>query len=391
MGTLTVARAKSLAEPGLYRADPTLYLRIAPGGSKSWIQRLTIGGRRHDLGLGGFSLVTLAEARALAYENRRLARSGGDPLAAKRRAKTPTFRQAASSTCDALRPSWRNRKHATDWMATLERHAYPVLGNLSVDLIRREDVLRVLTPIWTRRPETARRVRQRMRAVLRWCWAHGYVSENVAGEGIDGALPKMPAVKQHFRALPHSEVAPALEAVEASQASQAAKLCLRFLILTAARSGEARGARWPEIDTEAREWRIPADRMKGGASHRVPLSDAALAALERARALDDGSGLVFPSPLRSGRPLSNMTLTKILRNQGLAARATVHGFRSTFRDWCAETGKPREMAEAALAHTVGGVEGAYFRSDLLARRRVLMDQWAAFLTGADAKVVRFRA
>ncbi len=204
MGTLTVAKAKSLSEPGLYRADPTLYLRIAPGGSKSWVQRLTIEGRRHDLGLGGFPLVTLAEARVLAYGNRRVARSGGDPLAAKRRAKPPRFREAAARTCDALRPRWRNRKHAKDWMATLERHAHPVIGDLNVDRIRREDVLRVLTPIWTRRPETARRVRQRMRAVLRWCWAHGYVSENVAGEGIEGALPKMPAVKQHFRALPNA-------------------------------------------------------------------------------------------------------------------------------------------------------------------------------------------
>ena len=154
-----------------------------------------------------------------------------------------------------------------------------------------------------------------------WCWAHGYVSENVAGEGIDGALPRMPAVKQHFRALPYSEVAAALETVEASRASEAAKLCRRFLILTAARSGEARGATWTEVDAGAREWRIPGDRMKGGAGHRVPLSDAALAVLERARALDDGSGLIFPSPLKAGRPLSNMTLTKILRDQGLADRA----------------------------------------------------------------------
>ena len=169
--------------------------------------------------------------------------------------------------------------------------------------------------------------------------------------------------------------------MDGSKASKAAKLCLRFLILTAARSGEARGATWVEVDSEAREWRIPGERMKGGAGHRVPLSDAALVVLERARALDDGSGLIFPSPLRPGRPLSPMTLTKILRDQGLAERGTVHGFRSSFRDWCAETGKPREVAEAALAHTVGGVEGAYFRSDLYARRRVLMDQWAAFLTG----------
>ena len=388
METLTVARAKSLSAPGLYRADPTLYLRVAPGGSKSWVQRLTIDGRRHDLGLAGFPLVTLAEARDQAFENRRKVRAGDNPLVEKRRAKTPTFAVAAERTRDALRPRWRNHKHATDWLATLGRHAFPVLGNVPVDRIRGEDALRVLTPIWTRRPETARRVRQRIRAVLRWCWAHGYVAENVAGEGIDGALPTMLAVKAHFRALPYAEVRAALEQLETSGASQAAKLCLRFLILTAARSGETRGAMWAGIDTEAREWRIPGDRMKGGADHRVPLSDAALAALERARVLEDGSGLIFPSPLRPGRSLSDMTLTKILRDRGLAERATVHGFRSAFRDWCAETGKPREIAEAALAHSVGSVEGAYFRSDLLVRRRVLMDQWAEFLEAPGGKVVR---
>ena len=226
--------------------------------------------------------------------------------------------------------------------------------------------------------------------MLRWCEPHGYVEQNVGGEGIEGALPAMPAVKAHFRALPYQEVAAALETVDGSKAGKAAKLCLRFLILTAARSGAARAATWAEVDFEAKEWRIPGERMKGGREHRVPLSDAVLAVLERVRGVD-GSGLIFPSLLRPGRPLSNMTLTKILRDQGLAERATVHGFRSAFRDWCAETGKPREVAEAALAHTVGGVEGAYFRSDLFARRRVLMDQWAAFLTGAEGKVVRFRA
>ena len=171
----------------------------------------------------------------------------------------------------------------------------------------------------------------------------------------------------------------ARETVETSRASEAAKLCLRFVILTAVRSGEARGATWTEMDPEAREWRIPGERMKGGVAHRVPLSNAALAVLERARALDDGSGLVFPSPLRAGHPLSDMSLTKLLRDRGLADRATVHGFRSAFRDWCADTGISREVAEAALAHTVGGVEGAYFRSGLLERRRALMDAWAAFL------------
>ena len=173
-----------------------------------------------------------------------------------------------------------------------------------------------------------------------------------------------------------------------SRASEAAKLCLRFLILTAARSGEARGATWAEMDAEAREWRIPGERMKGGVAHRVPLPDAALAVLERTRALDDGSGLVFPSPLRAGRPLSDMSLTKLLRDRGLAERATVHGFRSTFRDWCADAGVPREVAEAALANTVGGVEGAYFRSDLLQRRRVLLGQWAAFIADGEEEGAR---
>ncbi len=172
MRTLTVAKAKSLSESGLYRADPTLYLRIARGGSKSWVQRLTIDGRRHDLGLGSFPLVSLAEARAKAFDDRQAVQAGRDPLAEKRRAKTPTFAVAAARTCDALRSRWRNRKHGTDWMATLENHAFPILGGMKVDRIRGEDVLRVLTPIWTRKRETARRVRQRIRA-FRWAWAHG--------------------------------------------------------------------------------------------------------------------------------------------------------------------------------------------------------------------------
>ena len=197
----------------------------------------------------------------------------------------------------------------------------------------------------------------------------------------------MPKLKAHFRALPYREVAGALDTVEASGASMAAKLCLRFVVLTASRSGEARAATWAEIDMDAREWRIPAERMKGGVEHRVPLSDAAVAVLEQARMLDDESGVVFPSPMKLGRPLSDMTLTKVLRDTGLAERCTVHGFRSSFRDWCAETGKPREIAEAALAHTVGGVEGAYFRSDLYQRRRRLMDSWAGYLAAIPGKVV----
>ena len=273
-----------------------------------------------------------------------------------------------------------------NWWGSLELHAFPVIGEVKVDRIRRSDVLAVLEPIWAVRPETARRVRQRIRTILRWCEAHDYCAGNAAGEALNGALPPMPRLQSHHRALPYREAAEALETVDASDASVSAKLCFRFLVLTAARSGEARGAIWDEIDEAAREWRIPAGRMKGGVQHRVPLSDAALAVLEQASQLRDDSGLVFPSPARPGRPMSDMTLTKVLRSTGLAERATVHGFRSTFRDWAAEcTNAPHAVMELSLAHAVGSsVEQAYARSDLIAKRRALMDQWGSFVTGEGA-------
>ena len=389
MGKLTAVSVKAASKPGRLGDGGTLYLNIARGGTKSWVQRIAIDGRRHDIGLGGWPVVSLASARRRAAENRSAVADGRNPLAEKCRSTVPTFRKAATRTLETLKPRWRNRKHSVSWMQTLERHAMPRLGHMSVDRIGREDVLAVLTPIWGTRPETARRVRQRIRSTLRWCWAHGYVEQNVAGEAIDGALPKMPAIKSHFRALPYRDVSSALTTVEASKASWAAKLCLRFLILTAARSGEARGARWDEIDFEAREWRIPGGRMKAGAEHRVPLSGAAMAVLERARELDDGFGLIFPSSLRKGKEMSDMTLTKVLRSTGLADRATVHGFRSSFRDWAAEcTNAPHAVMELALAHTIGdSVEQAYARSDLLEKRRRLMEQWAAFITGSNTRKV----
>ena len=285
-----------------------------------------------------------------------------------------------------LRPRWRNRKHADSWMQTLERHAFPILGAMAVDRKTRADVLAVLTPIWGARPETARRVRQRIRAVLRWSWAHGFVTENVAGESIDGALPVMPAVKSHLRALPYQEVPAALRTVETSRASLAVKACFRSVVLTAARSGEARLATWPEVDLVSNEWRIPPSRMKARVEHRVPLSHSAMAVLERVRPLRGKADLVFPSPSRQGKPLSDMTLTKALRDCGLADRATVHGFRSSFRDWAAEqTDAPHAVMELALAHTVGSrVEQAYARSDLLDRRRRLMCSWPDFLASGGA-------
>ena len=390
MGNLTAAKLKALSIPGLHGDGGTLYLRVAPGGSKSWIQRLTVEGKRRDIGLGGWPLVTLAEAREAAFENRRLVRRGGDPLADKRRSKAPTFREAAERTFEANRARWRNNKTTANWLQGMAKRVLPVLGDRRVDQIGREDVLRVLTPIWTARPEIARKLRSRIRAVLAWAQAHGHVEHNVAGETIDGALPSMPAVKAHFRALPYPEVGAALETIQTSRASLSAKACLRFLVLTACRSGEARLATWSEIDLEAREWRIPGARMKGGTEHRQPLSDAALAALEAVRPLRDRHDLLFPSPSRPGKALSDMTLTKLLRDIGMADRATVHGFRTGFRSWASEkTNADHAVMELCLAHHVGtAVERAYARSDLFAKRRRLLDQWAAYVTGSTAKVVR---
>ena len=317
---------------------------------------------------------------------------GRDPLAEKRRAKMPSFREAALAVHAANLPRWKNGKHTKQWLATLELYAFPTIGALGVDRIERRDVLAVLTPIWASKPETARRVRQRIRTVLKWAQAHDFVEHNAAGEGIDGALPPMPRLQSHFRAPPYAEVPAALETIDASPASMAAKACLRFLVLTAARSGEARGCRWSEIDLDAATWTLPGARMKSGVEHRVPLSDAALAVLHEAAPLRGDDDLTFPSPRKHGRPLSDMALTKLLRDCGLADRATTHGFRSAFRDWAGEcTSASHAVMELALAHAVGStVEQAYARSDLFERRRRLMDAWAAFLIRETAEVVQLR-
>ena len=389
MGKLTAIKVQAIRKPGRYGDGETLFLNVARGGTKSWVQRVTIDGKRRDVGLGPWPAVSLAKARRRAFENRVAIADGRDPLAEKHKAAVPTFRQAAERTFEAHKVRWRNARHAAGWWQTLERHAMPRLGNVRVNKIDREAVLAVLTPIWGTRMETARRVRQRIRTILGWALAHGFVEHNMA-DAVAGALPAMPTVQEHHRALPYQEVKDALATVEASQASLAVKLGFRFTVLTAARSGEVREAVWSEIDFDAREWRIPGARMKSGTEHRVPLSDAALAVLEQARALKNDSGLVFPSPLKPDRPLSNMTMTKLLRDVKLADRATVHGFRSAFRTWASEqTNTAHAVMEMALAHAVGSsVERSYARSDLFTKRRALMQRWADYVTSSGAEVIK---
>lgn len=379
---LSAIKVKALSDPGRYSDGDGLHLYIGKTGSKSWVQRITIDGRRRDVGVGGYPAVSLAQARNRAADNRAAIADGKDPVSDKRKPEIPTFKEAAYIVHSTSRPRWRNEKHAVSWIQTLERHALPKIGNKRIDKIGRADVLMVLSPIWSTRPETARRVRQRLRTIFYWAMAYGFIEINPAGEVINGALPSMPKVKAHFRAMPYEEIRSALETVEASQASKSAKLCLRFLILTSTRSGEARGATWGEIDLEGQVWRIPSRRMKAGSEHRVPLSKQAVELLSEASELRDETDSVFPSPQKRGTQLSDMTLTKVLRSVGLADRATVHGFRSSFKNWTLEqTDTPWAVSETALAHTLGNsTEQAYARSDLFERRRDLMQQWADYLT-----------
>ena len=388
MSALSFARINAIEKPGRYGDGGGLYLNVSSSGSKSWVQRIVVDRRRRDIGLGSYPAVSLAQARSLAAANRAAVAEGRDPLAERRREAMPTFRAAALRVYEANLPRWRNGKHTSSWWQTLERHAMPRLGHLPLDRIEPGDVLSVLEPIWGTRQETARRVRQRIRAVLSWGLSHGFVERNVAGDIIDGALPRMPKQKAHLRALPYEEVRPALATIEATGASIAAKLCFRFVVLTAVRSGEARGATWGEVDLGKREWRIPGSRMKGGAEHRVPLSRAAVAVLEAARILRNDSALVFPSPVAPAQPISDMTLTKLLRTTGLAERATVHGFRSSFKNWCMErTDAPWAVGEAALAHTLGNAtEQAYATSDLFERRRMLMEAWADYVAPGELEL-----
>ena len=297
---------------------------------------------------------------------------GGNPLALKKQQKTPTFAEAVETVISIHSAGWKDGgKSEKQWRASLRDYAMRNLGDCPVSDITTHDVMAVLLPIWNTKRETAMRVRQRIGAVMKWAIAEGFRSDNPAGEAIGAALPKNDIVRTHQRALPFTKVAGALDKVRSSGANPSTVLAFEFLVLTACRSGEVRHAQWSEIDTDEEVWVIPASRMKTKREHRVPLSKQALKVLAKARKLTDGAELVFPSAL--GRVLSDNTLSKLLRELGIDA--VPHGFRSTFRDWCGDSGQPREVAEAALAHVVRGVEGAYARSDLFERRRKLMAAW----------------
>jgi integrase len=386
MGKLNPTQVKTLSVPGRYMDGDGLMLEVKPSGAKSWVVRLQSGGKRRDYGLGSFKDVGLSEARDLARDYRRQLRQGVDPLAARQKAQAiPTFEQAAKAVHEEHKHGWRNVKHGAQWLATLKTYAFPKIGQLSVDSVTTGHVRDLLADIWLLKPETARRVRQRIGTVLDYAHGKGW-REPFVMSAVNKALPRQPRKTGCFAAIPYADVPGFLGRLR--ERTSIGRLALEALILTAARSGEIRGAKWSEIDFEGQTWTVPAERMKAGKVHVVPLSEAVVELLNRAVELKtDESDHIFPGALR-GKPLSDMTLLKVLRD--MKVDATVHGFRSAFRDWCAEeTSVSGEIAEVALAHAIPNkVEAAYRRTDFLEKRRKLMDAWAAYCSGNDSNLVR---
>jgi integrase len=388
MGKLTTVAVTAAKKPGRYQDGEGLQLFVKKSGAAFWVLRIQAGGKRRDVGLGSAATVSLKEARDKADDLRRLYKNGADPLA-ERRAKrlatatTPTFRNAAITAHGEQKSGWRNEKHRKDWLSSLERHVFPKIGATRIDLLDGPAVREMLLAVWLERPETARRVRQRVNLVVDWAAAKGYRAP-LDLSGITKSLPRQPKRKGHFAAMPYEQVPTFVAALRAS-GETVSRLSLQFLVFTAARSGEVRGATWPEIDLEAATWTIPGSRMKAGKAHVVPLSGPALAILERAATIrKSDTEVIFPGT--KGQPLSDMTMLKIMRDRSLPF--SVHGFRSAFKTWAVEaTSFPDAVSEAALAHIdANKVRAAYSRTDFRQQRTDLMAAWANFIGEGGATV-----
>ena len=392
LSPLSISRLK---DPGLWAVGGVsgLYLHVNARGARSWILRVVVGDKRRDMGLGGYPDIGVADARQKAREARLKIEQGIDPILLRKQAKSElmalqatdkTFEQAAGEYIKIHADSWSNDKHRKQWESTLAAYAFPVVGKLSLRDIRQEHILKILEPIWTTKTETATRVRGRMESILDWAKVKGLRSgENPAAwKGhLDHMLPAPTRLKkvEHLTAVPVREMPDFM--IKLRQAAGTAAQALEFLILTAARSGEVRGITWQEVSLEDALWIVPAERMKMKKEHRVPLSDRAMSILKSQPRIDENP-LVFPAP--RGSQMSDATMSAVLKRMGIDA--TVHGFRSSFRDWCGDyTNYPRDLAEQCLAHGADDpVEAAYRRGDALERRREIMNEWSKFVAGHQA-------
>ena len=393
MPPLSVSKIRGLKKPGRYSDGNTLLLDVTPSGRKYWLQRLTVHGKRRDKRLGEFgeapsdpTLLSLADARVVAAQNRRRAQDGEDPFATGSSGEVPTFGEALDGVLESVKKRVRSPERVRAWLHPLEKHALPRLRDIPVDRIDQTKVLDVVEPLWNTTYETGRQVRRKIRRVLAWAKSHGFVDVNYAGDILDGALYPTEGTSENYRSAPYESVPDVWSTISTASGSPATRLCLQLVLCTAVRSGEARLADWSEIDFAKGEWRIPAARTKTRKELRQPLSAPALDVFEQARELSGGpspSGYVFPSPVKRGKPLSETVLFGLLGRCALRDLTTVHGLRASFRTWASEqTDADFAVMELSLGHKVGSaVVNAYARGQLVAKRRFLMSQWAAFLTG----------
>lgn len=393
---LSAIAVRNKSVPGRYADGNGLYLLIDPNGAKRWLLRTVVDGKRTDIGLGSIRLVPLADARVEAARLRRMARAGGDPLASRRqeRRTVPTFSEVAYEVHEQHSKTFRNPKHVAQWLASVEAVAFPVFGDRPVDQIESDDVLKALVPIWTKTPETARRVKQRIRLIFEYAKASRHRHGDNPVDGLREVLPKSSAVTQHHAALPYAQLPAFVKELRGAAALEHARLAFEFLILTATRTTEVRLARPAEFDVDGQTWTIPAERMKAHREHQVPLSPRCLEILERALELAGDSEYVFPGRWLN-KPLSEMAFLMLLRRLK-RDDITAHGFRSTFQDWAAERAFQEAVVDAALAHAIKDkVKAAYLRTKFFEQRRELMNQWATFatkepVTSADVVSIRSR-
>ena len=400
--TALTVRAVETKKPGKY-ADggrSGLWLNVSPTGARRWFVRVVIDGKRREMSLGTYPLTSLADAREKALDAQKLARRGQDPIKTRnqneiRKTSTPTFTSCAAKFIRSHRRGWRNKKHARQWVSTLKTYARPTIGNVPVDRVETEEILAILTPLWTQKTETAKRVQGRIENILDFAaarkWREPINPARWRGH-LDKLLPKPSKVTkvQHFPAMDFKSVPAFMTELEVNESFSS--LALQLLILTATRTSEVLRATWTEFDLESSVWTLAPERMKGAREHKVPLSNSAMTILSNLPRIE-GNPFVFPGA-RHGRPLSNMALLQLMRGMGYGAGGNrgafvPHGFRSSFRDWSGEVSSfPRDIAEMALAHAIKDkTEAAYRRGDLLNKRRLMMQEWADWCTKPKDKIV----
>lgn len=380
MGKLNISYIKTLNHPGRYADGDGLFLLVGKGGARSWVCRVQKNGRRRDIGIGSEKKVKLADARERAVIIRRQVEAGLDPIVERKKASgIPSFKQMALSMLEHRKHAWKNEKHKAQWFSTFNTYVFPKIGNISVDKIESANVRECIKPIWIEKHETARRVLQRIMSVIDWAVSEDYRTVSISSDKVRRGLETPKSAKpKHHAALAFKAVPDFVDRLRESESM--GRLAFEFLILTATRSGEVRFAQWSEIDFEEKLWTIPAERMKAGNEHIIPLSKGALTVLGKAKDYhinNNNDGFIFPNS-RNQKELSDMTLTKICRDMNV--KAVPHGFRSSFRDWVAEkTNFDSEVAEMALAHTISNkVEAAYRRGNLLEKRKELMAAWSEY-------------